>query len=337
MSAMNALSDDVLRAAGEWVLELQSPDITVERIAAWQQWLARDLRHARAFEQLQQTWNLADGLREVPAILELSQAAPSQRRSRTWRSGLGLAAALVVAIGAASFWWFQQRGATVLETAVGEHRDLHLADGSQVSIGAGSLLRVSMDEHRRRIELIRGEAYFQVARDPARPFSVRGGAMSVTALGTAFNVRRTGEWLVVGVSEGTVAVSARRESFLEELGVRRPQAATHPQLVTAGQRLSMETTRPVAQKVEAVAPRAIGSWRTGRLQYSGEPLAVVIADVNRYVDKPIVITDPSIAALRVTGTVSENNVTSWLTSLQASLPIEVVEGTEGRWELRKPR
>ena len=82
-----------------------------------------------------------------------------------------------------------------------------------------------------------------------------------------------------------------------------------------------------------MAPESVGGWRQGRLQYAGEPLTFVIEDVNRYTRRPIVIVDPSIATLRVTGIVSEENVESWLTRLQQALPVTVTLGKDGRLEV----
>lgn len=345
-------SEEILAQAAEWLLELQSPDLPVERIVAWQQWLGIN-EHAHAFDQLQRTWNMADVLASAPretlpwpSAEELSRENSSVSSTATariprvsmlnpWMRGLAaIAAVMVLGIGGA-LWLIRENSGIRAQTGIGEHRELHLADGSTVWIGADSRLRIVMKEDARDIELERGEAYFSVAKDPVRPFSVRAGSASVTALGTAFNVRRSGRKLViVGVSEGTVSVSPQKNSVIARFVMNRQENTTQSTRVIAGERLVLEPDSIEMPKIAAVAPRTIASWREGRLEYSGESLEAVIADINRYLDKRIVITDPSIASLRVTGSVAEANIQSWLNSLQASLPIEIETSDNGRLEVR---
>jgi transmembrane sensor len=337
MNAPNAIADEILTEAGEWLLELQSADPPLERIVEWQQWLAKSEQHARAFDQLQQTWSIADRLGDCDRDALISGLRASSRE-RSIRSGLLVAAAAVLAVGF-GFWIIAGRAGLVFETAVGELRNVRLPDGSVLAIGPGSRLRVTMKSDTRRVDLEQGEAYFQVAKDPRRRFSVHAGSASVTAIGTAFNVRRNQERLVVGVSEGTVAISQEPESLLTRIGFSRSQALqpiADTQL-TAGQQLVIEPHAFTEPKVEFIEPPAVASWREGRLHYSGEPLGVVIADINRYVAEPIAIADASIASLRVTGTVSETNIESWLNSLETSLPVDVVTTDDRRVEIRARR
>lgn len=341
MNAPTPIADEILTQAGEWLLELQSSDVSVERIAEWQQWLASSEQHARAFDQLQQTWSLADRLgdcdRNALPWPENSQVAiPPARR---FRGRLYAAAASVVLAVGFAFWFTQGRAGLVYETAVGEQRSVRLADGSVLSIGPGSRLRVTLKSDARRVDLEQGEAYFQVAKDPSRRFTVYAGSASVTAVGTAFNVRRNQERLVVGVSEGVVSIAPNQQSPLARIGLSRspPPPAIASTRLTVGQQLVVEPAPIVEPKVGRIEPPTVASWRDGRLHYSGEPLGVIIEDINRYVAEPIAITDASITSLRVTGSVSETNIESWLISLEASLPVEVVKHDDGRLEVRARR
>jgi transmembrane sensor len=310
--------------AGAWLIELESPDVAVERIAEWQQWMAADEMHRRAYEALQFTWQKMDGIRipawpndiEVQADTYVpsrsvsgwqSQTAP-RRPSRRFAPLAAAAAITVIGIGAWLAMPLFSSARMTVETAIGQTRELQLSDGSRVFVGAGSLLTASLGDKRRDIVLERGEAYFEVAKDPLRPFRVEAGDTAVTAIGTAFNVRRTGTQVVVTVSEGEVAVDDER-------------LKAGQQLVTA----SARRTSPV----ESVAPAAVASWREGRLQFSGEPLSSVVVDINRYSTRRIEITDPGVADLRVTGTVSAGNIESWLKSLEKSLPVQVGTGEDG--------
>lgn len=343
MSAHNIMSEQVLNQAGAWLLELQSPEVTVERIALWQQWLASSPEHARAFDQLQRTWSLADGLARVDreslpwaSADELEPMKPGAPAHRRWVRALALAATIgAIAIGGA-LWLGRNAGTLLVQTSVGQHRDVQLADGSLVNVGANSRLRVVMEADRRLVELERGEAYFQVAKDRSRPFSVRAGGTAVTAVGTAFNVRRTGARVVVGVSEGAISVTTQEPRLLSRIvaSVGLGKTAEDAMRVTAGHGFVVEPNALQVPSIDVVAPPAVGSWRDGHLHYAGEPLSVVIEDVSRYLDRPIAIVDPNVASLRVTGTVSEENVESWLISLPAALPLDVMRREDGGFEVR---
>lgn len=333
---MSPTDDEIMRHAGEWLLDLQEPDVSEERIAAWQRWMASGDRHARAFAELQRTSTFLD--RHLSGRPRTELPWPGQREIEAdGRTGgrtrwIALAAALALAAVGLTLWMNGDRDILLVETPVSGHRNIRLPDGSMVSVGAASRIRVAMRPDARTIELDRGEAYFDVVRDPHRPFSVRTGAASVTALGTAFNVRRAGERIEVGVAEGAVAVTSRGNTLLARAGIQQGS----PARVDAGQRLVIEPEHPAAPMIEKVASATVGSWREGRLHYAGEPLSFVIEDVNRYADVPIVIADRSIEPLRVTGTVSEKNVSSWLKSLESALPIEVTSDGE-TLELRARR
>lgn len=202
---------------------------------------------------------------------------------------------------------------TIVETRAGENRDVSLDDGSTVSVGARSVLWATLSRDAREVTLERGEAFFRVAKDPARPFTVKIGNATVAAVGTAFNIRRTRERVVVAVAEGIVKVAAPSVSRAQ-LGV--------------GQQLSINTNDG-SSSVQVVDAGAIAAWRDGLLQYRDEPLPSVIADVNRYSKHDIVIADPAVAELRVTGTVFANDVESWLQSLEAALPVRAIRAPDG--------
>jgi transmembrane sensor len=211
---------------------------------------------------------------------------------------------------------------TVVETASGEHRDVPLSDGSIVSAGAQSMLWATLTRDSREVTLERGEAFFRVAKDPKRPFIVKVGTTTVAAVGTAFNVRRAGERVVVGVSEGIVKVDERSAGAQEQRTVIRTAR------LRVGQQLSIDASDGSAS-VQTVDAIGIAAWREGRLQYRDEPLRSVIADLARYSTREIVIANPQVAHLRITGTVFAGDVDSWLQSLETALPVRVVQAPDG--------
>ena len=337
--------EELLRAAAEWSAELSCADISPRRIAQWQQWLAASEAHRDAFDQIQSTLCAID--RSVgenipwPSEAELASDAYDgsvpvsmwrARLSRTAADGfsryrrritIGLAASIAVAVAipiALQLTRSTQREpvVTIVETRAGENRDVSLADGSTVSVGARSVLWATLSDDAREVTLERGEAFFQVAKDPARPFTVKIGNATVAAVGTAFNIRRAGERVVVAVAEGVVKVDA---SAAQGASPSRAQLGV-------GQQLSINTTNG-SSSMQVVDARGIAIWRDGLLQYQDEPLPSVIADVARYSEHDIVIADPAVAELRVTGTVFANDVESWLQSLEAALPVRAVRAPDG--------
>jgi len=200
-----------------------------------------------------------------------------------------------------------------VNTTIGETRTLTLPDGSILAAGGRTSLVVTFEKHARTIKLEQGEACFQVAREADRPFTVHAGDTAVTALGTAFDVRKDVNRVVVAVSEGSVQVHA---------------AAAPQSQIKAGQRLSV-TRRTSTPELSPIDTKGVAQWRQGKLQYMDEPLEVVVADLSRYTTRRILLDSPEIGALRVTGVVFERNVDAWLSSLEATLPVKVVSHPDG--------
>lgn len=204
-------------------------------------------------------------------------------------------------------------------TTVGENAHVLLADGSSVQLGGRTRIRVALSAHARQIDLLAGEACFEVAKDPTRPFLVRAGTANVTAVGTEFNVRRSGDRVVVSVLEGRVLVQPMASVIpIAWIQPSVPVGSAAP--LEAGQRTTfnrrgVESTQVVSDSSSAVA------WQHGRLAFEAEPLRYVIQDVNRYATKPIVLADERTGDIRVTGTVTEVNIIGWINSLQAAFGI----------------
>ena len=346
--------DELLRTAAEWSVELSSAEISPRRIAQWQQWLAASEAHRDAFDRIQSTLRTID--RSVgeniswPTQSEMASdgydgslpvvvwrvrssrvAAGRASRGPAWVGALrthrrrfvvGLAASFVAALAIPIALQFirstqMEPKVTIVETRAGENREVPLADGSTVNVGARSVLWVTLSRDARNVTLDRGEAFFRVAKDPARPFTVKIGDTTVAAVGTAFNVRRAGERVVVAVADGIVKVDGAAQG-----------AAPSRAHLGVGEQLSINTTDG-SSNMQVVDAGGIAIWRDGLLQYRDEPLPSVIADVARYAGYDIVIADPAVAELRVTGTVFANDVESWLLSLEAALPVHAVRGANG--------
>jgi transmembrane sensor len=356
--------DELLRAAAQWSVELSSAEISPRRIVQWQQWLAASEAHRDAFDRIQSTlcaidrgagesipWptdaeiasDAYDGSVPVSlwrARLSRMAAAWASRRGGAWVDALrrhrrwmavGLAASLVAAIATPIALQLMRStrfepAVTIVETRAGENRDVSLGDGSTVSVGARSVLWATLTRGAREVTLERGEAFFRVAKDPARPFTVKIGDTTVAAVGTAFNVRRSGERVVVAVAEGIVKVDAPAPQAASRSNPQR--AIIRAERLGIGQQLSIDTIDGSAI-LQTVNAGGVAAWRQGLLQYRDEPLQSVVADVVRYSAHDIVIADPAIADLRITGTVFANDVESWLQSLEAALPVHIIRAPDG--------
>jgi transmembrane sensor len=178
------------------------------------------------------------------------------------------------------------------------------------------------------VELKTGEAFFEVQPDHSRPFVVRAGSVTVTAVGTKFNVRRTRERTIVSVTEGAVDVVADSAIKEEKTANMHSEALATPVRVSAGQQAVRAITQPGLTLTD-IDPAAVAAWRGGRLEYVMEPLGSVIDDVNRYGRHPIEIRDAQLRDLVFTGTVFRDQIDSWPLTLGSAFPVKATVGADG--------
>ena len=269
--------DAIHTAAVEWFTRLQDPHVSLEATLAWQRWMSEDARHAQAFERMEDTWNVLGG---VP--LSVIESRPADRGApmscaRRHVRALAIAASVVVVV-AMGFVAMLVRSvsdgeALVLRTGIGENRSVRLEDGSRVMLGGGTELSVVMDEDSRQVSLAHGEAFFKVAKESARPFTVHAGNAAVTAVGTEFDVRLGGDRVTVAVVEGRVVVE--RSSRLTPLALLRElQPKLQPVRLSAGQQTTV--ARGVVAPASALPdPGSATAWQAGRLVYEALPLRYV--------------------------------------------------------------
>lgn len=323
--------------AGEWLLRLQDDDLEQEEFAAWLQWYEADPLNRAAFEEVQSAFESANGLRASDrsewardliyggTANPASMAAPPVRFRARW---IALAASVVTIAAGVAAWqaWLDddppQALTTTLQTPRATHRLEKLPDGSTVQLGARSSISLSYSRETRYLVLESGEAFFTVARDAARPFVVQAGSVAVHAIGTEFNVRRDGESTIVTVREGKVEIMKRAVNAGGSGGVQ--QALVNPVRLGPGEQAAARDPES-GLAIRTVSPRAIAAWQDGRLEFADEPLRQVVATVNRYSPREIVVTDQSLANLRITGTVAENRIDEWMRALPAIFPLRVVE------------
>lgn len=313
---------DAIRAqANAWVVR-QDAGPTAEEQREFEAWIARDRRHHGAYVRAKAAWLHADRLTALPGV----QALPFWHRRPTlpvgparWAAGIA-----ALAVGIAIVWFTQFPNGDTYASEIGEVRNIQLADGSRLTLNTDTRTIVRLEPERREIVLEKGEALFEVAHDTARPFIVRANNISVRAIGTAFTVRVDDARTDVVVTEGTVEVI-------------RDGASGEPvvQHITANHRLMLPSgaSRP---DIGAVAPDTLErelAWRAGLAAFSGEPLSVAVAEINRYSRHTIVIDDPALAARPVVGIFHANDAEAFADAAAATFGAEV-HNTKGKIHLR---
>jgi len=198
-----------------------------------------------------------------------------------------VAATVLAAVGIGLYITSRYSG-DAYATPVGGVASIPLKDGSSMTLNTASKARVSLSEKERLVDLETGEAFFDVAKDPVRPFVVEVGNRRVVAVGTRFSVRRDGTALQVVVTEGTVRVELEADGKGAEL-------------LTAGTVVQTTKDSLLVRKKSVRDAEEVLSWRSGYLIFEETSLADAVAEINRYTSQRIVIDDPKLAALRVNG------------------------------------
>jgi len=317
---------DIDEEAAMWVWRMDSAAAADRH--AYEAWLRQDPRHRRAAAALSTVWNALDGLAEAKReekIATFAQTAklPLLHHPRRWWFA---AAAALAAVAVGAIWLQQGSELQTLATAVGQQRNVTLADGSIVTLNTNTIVETDLRRHSREIYLRKGEAHFQVAHDRSRPFLVHAGDAVVRAVGTEFEVRvLTDEHVDVVVNEGRVEVQATALSPASPSpsAHARPAAATTVRALNAGERLST-ASRDYA--VTSITPQQMSSelaWREGAIIFDGEPLSEAIAEIERYTDARIVVSDPEIARLRVGGRFRTGDMQEFFDALQTALPVSI--------------
>jgi transmembrane sensor len=318
------MSGDVKRIKGEcreWLALIHSGEASEADRARFAAWLRADPRHQRAYDGLHLLWRDISTLNQLKE-LEPVPPRPAQRRpAKATRRLLPLAAAATVAGLALALFLTQPQPlpqpatpASVVQTQeyqtqLGEVRAIQLSDGSTVTLGARSRVLVNFTDSERRVQLERGEAYFDVAKNAARPFYVAAPGTAVRVLGTRFDVRVGDSHVRVAVDEGVVAVNNRSSAL------------------TRGQRIDVMPDGAMTS-VTQVDGSEVAAWREGRLVYDGATLADVVADLARY--RPnVTLSSAEAGKLRVTAGLRVEQIDQFVDRLPDILPVRVIRSDGG--------
>jgi transmembrane sensor len=211
------------------------------------------------------------------------------------------------------------------QTAVAQIKEIHLEDGTIIALSGKSRMAAWSTENERHVELFEGQAFFEVAKNPDKPFYVKTGDTMIRVVGTQFDVNRTSSRVSIAVLEGIVKVSGI-------LNDSKTAAETQSITVTKGLQVSRDAAG-VFTPVESVDEKNIANWRIGRLVYNNARLCDVIDDVNRYSENKVLL-DKSLHNIKVTISFEIDQVDSLPMLLSKMLPIEYTRETSGRTFVR---
>lgn len=288
------------------------PVTTRENRADLNAWLSTDPRHASAYAEIEQLWEQLAGLRNDPDLQALRgvdlEALRTERRRWYRRTPLFAMAATVLLVlgGAYLFSRYPNPPSPVsYATSVGELRRQLLQDGSQVVLNTDTQLKTTFSRNHRDVELTQGEAQFEVAHDTKRPFVVKAGNGTVTALGTKFQVKLDESDVIVTLLEGSVEVA---------------QGHIHQKL-RPNQQARLSADNGIA--IDTVDPARAEGWLVGWMRFRGTPLGDVIAEANRYSERKLRLDDPSLASVELSGNFRTGDSASIAAAAQLILPVRV--------------
>lgn len=319
--------------AADWLARLGNHAVSTETLREFREWRdhpANDL----AYQEAEAVWEESGRHAADPEILRMTAAALARPRRRRipWPAARpaawSLALASLLVLGLALIFG-ARLAAPTYATGPGEQRLIRLADGSRVHLNVESRVRVRYGRGERRLELARGEALFDVAHDPTRPFVVRADGTDVRALGTRFDVRRRPGGVQVTLLEGVVRVERRAKAQPQTQTQATPQAWT-----LAPNQTLMLTAAGRAERSAADAAQAT-SWTTGRLAFRETPLAEAVAEVNRYGDRKVVLDGAALPARRVSGYFDVGDTEAFAQGVAAVFDLQAADGPGGTIVLRE--
>src|SRR5215472_12568594 len=323
----------ITEQASEWFVSNDEAPLGSQDAAALAAWLraspihveeflgvatiARDLHLAAAHPEASLDSLLARGDAEAGVAVQSSWS-----RGRRWQ--LAAITAVVVAGVGLLLWGLRpvgrvsgpaQAAALHFETRHGQQETHRLADGSVLHLNTDSAVTVVYSGAQRLIALSSGEALFEVAHEPPRPFLVLAGPAKVVDLGTRFDVRLNPDSAVVTVVDGRVAVEPSGTPRKGDAGSRQSPPQRSVQL-GANQQLSVADGQWPAVPV-LVDARRTTSWLHRQITFDHEPLERVAAEFNRYAAKPVEITAPALRQLQVSGVFSTDDPEEFIAFLRS--------------------
>ncbi len=337
---MTKVQGKIQEEAAGWFSRRLTGGLSDTEETDFRQWLAADTRHGKEFETLEKAWGTLGALYASPIIMAARDSAlrhtgqEEQRLSQ--KQGLSsfftgffrpaavaaMAAVIVFALVALDkFLFFNQPD--IYSTMRGEQRAVQLADGSRLELNTGTTVEVRYTDDKRLLTLVQGQAYFTVASDPNRPFSVSLGNSVVNALGTAFEVYKKRSEVQVTLVDGSVEVTSV---------IAAEQGAGWRQKLVPGEQI-IYTSKPTGSnslKVQKVDIKRETAWRQGKLDFNNITLAEAVQEFGRYAASPIVIEDKKLNGLKISGVFNVGDTETALLALESGFGIMVERDDSGK-------
>jgi len=325
------------RAASRYIAQRETGPWTQGNALEFEQWLRTSPLHRVVYYRLNAAWQEAGRLKALGtstqglSTLEQRDERPGATRPKRFAAAAGTAIALIA--GGYAVYNLQSFFPERYSTVVGGLQAVPLPDGSRVTLNTDSTLRVSLNAAQRRIDLDKGEAFFEVAKDPLRPFVVTAGKKRIIAIGTQFSVRRDGDEVRVAVTEGTVRYEGepqeRTKAGLVQPTLQAKETTKIPSteilMLAAGTTARSEAGSVLVQQEPIPELEQHLTWRSGVLTFDDTPLQQAVTEFNRYNARKIVIRDAPLGALRVGGIFRATKLEAFVHLLEGGFPIRVTD------------
>lgn len=307
----NALDVDA-RAADFLIRRSDRARWNADDEAAFDAWLGQSLAHKVAYWRLESIWKRADRLNALKSVLPQRSRAAAIRPRRPLLFGIAAAIAAVVALGStAGFLILHARPATYA-TSIGGRELIKLSDGSRIELNTDTVLRTQFAGGQRRVELVKGEAFFQIKHDAANPFVVTVANRQITDLGTKFVIRKSGDGLKVALLEGSARLTSGDDKHRARATILKPGE------VAVATARGFSVTRKSLGELNSDL-----SWQHGMLVFHRATLLEVANEYNRYNEQKIVITDAVTGARVINATLPATDVGAFARMAQNFLGLSV--------------
>jgi len=321
LHTINTIDDE----AAIWLVRLDDGNLSAQLRKELKAWLAVDERHQIALKAMADIWN------DMDEILMMINDEDSSKNVSLWPILTPIFKPVMLAASISFltlFIWLAmplnvQKNSYA--TVVGQQMDATFDDGSVIRLNTNSHIETEFSDEKRIIKLIKGEALFDVAHDPNRPFIVYAGDRLVQAIGTKFVVHLNTENIQVTVTDGKVKMSKvalhRKLTDIKELDSSRVQ--TDDVYITKGEKVLVSSNQaPQLTHIKAENIKRDLSWLNGKLIFENEELFDVIEEVNRYVDIDIVLKDPSLHKIRISGRFDVGDSEALIEALELSFNLK---------------
>jgi transmembrane sensor len=328
-----AESSDLHDQAADMLVRRRDPSWGAADQIALDARLASDSKFAAAYCQVEDSWDAVGRHATSPELLALREQAIARARQasarrwslpggRSWNLGRWAAAAAIL-IACGIVWQLSPNGYEpgFYKTRLGEQKTIELTDHSHITLDARTRLRVRFSADARIVQLLEGQAQFSVAKDPARPFKVEAGSKTIVAVGTVFDVEYVDSQVHVAMVEGRVAVLSQGQSRSAVAAEGDSKSSIpSPIELSAGEALSVRAdgTSTVSPKADIEAATA---WRQSKVIFRDQTLAEAVHRLNRYSRQQVIVDDPALAQMKVSGVFDSGDAQAFAEAMQAYLPV----------------